>query len=448
MRSRTRDTELIVVDDGSDLPIEPLVRAKVPNARIVGEVSAGPSAARNEGSTLARGRFISVLDADDFWSATPLRRLLKGFQDAPGAAVVQGYVRPFVRSDDATSIAGASVGPPQQGFSLGASLTRREILLNETFNENLRRSEDADLFIRWAERRMRRLLIPDVVLYYRNYGARARSTSFPKAVAASGELTATHGCWIESLQRSLMRRRAQPAISSGRNVSPIEREAAARAISVIITVRNGMPYLPQAVAAIRRQTLPPHETVAVVGPSEDGTLEYLRSEPGIRVIAQSSIGLATARNAGLGAASCPLIAFCDSDDLWHPAKLERQVEVISQLRAPAACIVKFREFSENGSELPHDKRFWNVQRLGWTPSALLVHRDLFDLIGTFDSALGLGCDIDWFRRLRQSDIPCALAGGVLLDKRRHSFNLSSDPQSNRAAIFKVLRKMRGEIKRV
>jgi glycosyltransferase involved in cell wall biosynthesis len=227
-----------------------------------------------------------------------------------------------------------------------------------------------------------------------------------------------------------------------------KKRSAIWAVSVIVAVRNGMPYVPEAVAAIRQQTLPPMEILAVVGPSEDGTMEYLRSEHGVSVIEQSGIGLAAARNAGLQTAKHPLIAFCDHDDLWHPSKLEKQAEIISKFSGPAACIVNFEEFREDGSTTLSNELHGNVPTLAWTPSALLAHHDVFTSIGPFDPELGLGCDADWFRRFRQSNLPCGVAEDVLLRKRRHAANLSNDPETNREAMFKVIRKTRNELKMV
>jgi glycosyltransferase involved in cell wall biosynthesis len=419
------DIELIVVDDGSDSPVDAVVGAKFPNATVIRQTNAGPSAARNAGIARARGDFVAFLDADDVWTPTALQRLLKGFRDAPGVAVVQGNLRRFVTPGDAPSIDGSWIGPPFQSFNVGALLVRREVMLDAgLFDESLRRSEDVDLFIRWGERRTRRLVIPDIVLHYRKYHAHRAGRS----------ATEIHRVWIERLRRSMARRRSAAApVEGGR--------PAAGSVSVILTVRNGMPYLPDAVATIRRQTLLPHEIIAVVGRSDDGTLEYLRSAPDIRVIEQSGIGLAEARNSALAAVKCPLVAFCDHDDLWHPAKLEKQVAVVGQFAAPAACIVNFEEFSEPDAVIGPSR---DVPTLAWTPSALLAHRDVFMSVGAFDPALGLGCDTDWFRRLRESDIPCGVAGRVLLRKRRHANNLSAEPRTNRAAMFKMLRKLRSE----
>ncbi|MEO5756658.1 MAG: hypothetical protein ABIQ51_07355, partial [Mesorhizobium sp.] len=87
-----------------------------------------------------------------------------------------------------------------------------------------------------------------------------------------------------------------------------------------------------------------------------------------------------------------------------------------------------------------------VPRLGWTPSALLAHRDVFTAVGGFDPALGMGCDTDWFRRFRLCGLPCGVGSQVLLDKRIHAGNLSRETARNRAAMFRMLQKHRAEIR--
>jgi len=54
----------------------------------------------------------------------------------------------------------------------------------------------------------------------------------------------------------------------------------------------------------------------------------------------------------------------------------------------------------------------------------------------------MGCDTDWFFRLRRAAAPCGLAPEPLLDKRLHAGNLSRDNRENRAALFRVIRKHR------
>lgn len=74
-QSRPEWELLVVADDGTDyrpwLPPDPRIRLLDS-----GGVARGPSAARNAALQVARGEWITVLDADDWWQATKLERLL------------------------------------------------------------------------------------------------------------------------------------------------------------------------------------------------------------------------------------------------------------------------------------------------------------------------------------------------------------------------------------
>lgn len=70
-------------------------------------------------------------------------------------------------------------------------------------------------------------------------------------------------------------------------------------------------------------------------PRRDGTLalaqSYAAKEPRVRVIAQpENGGVSKARNRGVREARGEWIAFLDSDDLWMPEKLERQMALAAQ----------------------------------------------------------------------------------------------------------------------
>jgi glycosyltransferase involved in cell wall biosynthesis len=63
--------EIIIIDDGSDDPIEPLInefseKINIP-IKILTQLNFGASAARNAGIRLACSRYIAFLDADDIW---------------------------------------------------------------------------------------------------------------------------------------------------------------------------------------------------------------------------------------------------------------------------------------------------------------------------------------------------------------------------------------------
>lgn len=102
-------------------------------------------------------------------------------------------------------------------------------------------------------------------------------------------------------------------------------------VSVIIPCYNCAENIGRAVASVVVQTLQPKEVVLVDDCSIDGTLNELyrlqttHSEGWIKVIAlPQNAGPATARNMGWDAATQLYIAFLDSDDAWHPQKIEIQ----------------------------------------------------------------------------------------------------------------------------
>jgi glycosyltransferase involved in cell wall biosynthesis len=63
--------EVILVDDGSDIPIEPFLHDIIGSmpfpVRVLRQVNRGAPAARNAGIKLAQGKYIAFLDADDVW---------------------------------------------------------------------------------------------------------------------------------------------------------------------------------------------------------------------------------------------------------------------------------------------------------------------------------------------------------------------------------------------
>lgn len=102
-------------------------------------------------------------------------------------------------------------------------------------------------------------------------------------------------------------------------------------VSVIIPCYRCIETIERAIISVSEQTLIPFELILVDDYSQDGTLPLLYkiqskySKGWIKIIeSQSNSGAATARNLGWEAATQDFIAFLDSDDSWHPQKIEIQ----------------------------------------------------------------------------------------------------------------------------
>lgn len=104
-------------------------------------------------------------------------------------------------------------------------------------------------------------------------------------------------------------------------------------ISALIPTYNRKTAVLRAIDSVLGQTVPVHEVIVVDDGSTDGTTEVIRSRYGSRValLRQANAGVSAARNRGIRESHGDWIAFLDSDDVWLPAKIERQREAITAL---------------------------------------------------------------------------------------------------------------------
>lgn len=108
-------------------------------------------------------------------------------------------------------------------------------------------------------------------------------------------------------------------------------------VSVIIPCYRCSETISRALRSVYLQTYRPFEVILVDDCSGDGTLDELLSlqdrygHDWVRVVnLQINSGAASARNAGWGCARGQYIAFLDSDDAWHPKKVEIQYNLMNR----------------------------------------------------------------------------------------------------------------------
>ena len=169
--------------------------------------------------------------------------------------------------------------------------------------------------------------------------------------------------------------------------------------------------------------------------STDGTPEAIASFGSrVKTTRQENAGHGAARNTGIGMATGEFIAFLDADDLWHPDKIQRQLE---RLSVPM-CFTWLRNFEGMPPvwETAHNRD--SVP--GYSSVTALVHRSVFDAIGAFDPSLRHGGDRDFFMRAAERGIGKVMLDEVLVYRRLHASNRSRHLSANsRAEYLRILK---------
>ncbi len=179
-------------------------------------------------------------------------------------------------------------------------------------------------------------------------------------------------------------------------------------ISVVIPTYNRSVLLERALDSVLAQTLPVDEVIIVDDGSTDNTSYMLRSRyPEVNLIEQNNQGVSAARNTGIAAARHDWIALLDSDDVWHQNKIEKQLQGLNN--SPEYLFCHSDEiWIRNGVKInqmnKHKKAGGYIFQhclpiCAISPSAVVIHRLLFDKIGLFDETLPACEDYDLWLRL-------------------------------------------------
>lgn len=101
-------------------------------------------------------------------------------------------------------------------------------------------------------------------------------------------------------------------------------------VSIITPSYNSADFIVDTIEAILRQTYPYWELLITDDCSTDNSVEiieeYTRKDPRIKLQKlEKNSGAGICRNKSIEAARGRYIAFCDSDDVWMPQKLEKQL---------------------------------------------------------------------------------------------------------------------------
>ncbi len=177
-------------------------------------------------------------------------------------------------------------------------------------------------------------------------------------------------------------------------------------VSVVMPVHNALPYLDEAIRSIISQTLCNFEFVILDDGSTDGSDAVLRawSERDTRIWLVKSagrLGPAASSNKVVAQARAPLIARVDADDISHPDRLRRQVEVLTSNPDAALVATLHETIDSNGTRVRHADRARLFRKSSFAP---FCHGSIMFRQAAFDAAGGYGKgdyweDIDFYLRM-------------------------------------------------
>ncbi|MBI9104110.1 MAG: glycosyltransferase family 2 protein [Spirochaetales bacterium] len=198
-------------------------------------------------------------------------------------------------------------------------------------------------------------------------------------------------------------------------------------VSVLVPVYNRADLVLQALNSVLSQEYEKFEILIVDDGSDDGTppvledfksqASRLRPEIGVKIIRQSHSGMAgQARNRGVAEAEGEWLAFLDSDDLWLPEKLSRQVADI--LSHPGCRISHTREVWRRGEKVVSQKgqkhrRAGDIftpalEKCIIGPSTVMMEAALYRETGGFHEALEIAEDYEYWLRITARYSVCYL----------------------------------------
>jgi len=186
-------------------------------------------------------------------------------------------------------------------------------------------------------------------------------------------------------------------------------------VSILIPAFNAREWLTDTLRSALAQTWPRKEIIVVDDGSTDQTLEIARrfGSPGVSVISQKNQGAAAARNTAFSLSQGDYIQWLDADDLLSPTKIEKQMDLLDQVRSTRTLVSSawgrfiYRyhraEFVPTALWRDLSPAEWLLLKLGQNlhmqPATWLVSRELTEGAGPWNIGLATDDDGEYFCRI-------------------------------------------------
>lgn len=227
-------------------------------------------------------------------------------------------------------------------------------------------------------------------------------------------------------------------------------------ISIILPTYNRANLISETIRSVLNQTYANWELIVIDDGSTDETRSLVMSFKDQRIqhhFIEHTASIAMVRNEGLRKAKSEFIAFLDSDDLWKPHKLERQLSLLQSYPDTAFAFANGDQFGEGATPTPVLEDFFAGQiflpfllesRFIFYVPSLLFRKEVLHKIPLLDENLQSTADILFFLRLA-SEFKGIFTNESLVQIRKHTTNHSNEMEPIAADEYiKMLKKLSNE----
>src|SRR4030042_5859454 len=229
-------------------------------------------------------------------------------------------------------------------------------------------------------------------------------------------------------------------------------------VSIVIPTLNRAHLVARAIKSVLKQTYQDFEIIGVDDGSIDETEKVIKrcGNKRIKYIKhQKTRGPSAARNTGIDASCGDYIAFLDSDDVWLPKKLEKQINLFKKNIVKTGLTYCGVELIDQRSR--NVKKKWSPKYRGYVfeknlsanfivsgSSTVIVQRKALEKAGKFDESLPSCEDWDlWIRIARHYEFD--FAPEILVNCFSHSKRISSNFERVRLGLKLFSNKYKKEI---
>ena len=204
-------------------------------------------------------------------------------------------------------------------------------------------------------------------------------------------------------------------------------------VSVVIPAFQSQGTLEAALRSVLEQSGPVEEIIVV----DDGSTDATAAVAGSFVAAGSPVnllrlttnsGVAVALNAGISAATMPILMLLDADDLWAPGKVVAQRAVLAA-EPDVGCVFGWTSQFHDPALTVRDAAAAALlaapAQSGAAKSSMAVRREAFLEVGYFDASYRRGDLVEWLSRLHRSTVAVRTLERVVHYRRLHTANLGT-----------------------